>query len=85
MIYNRRTYEGSIVDGEWVIGNKKFSSPSGAASGVARTKKGGTTPLNGVPMWKVKQPSDPDWIPYQDLLPKVARQVIHASLEELGL
>jgi hypothetical protein len=38
--YNRRTYEGQIVNGSWAIGEHNFDSPSGAASGVAVTKRG---------------------------------------------
>jgi hypothetical protein len=32
MEYMGHIYQGYILDGEWVIGNQKFDSPSGAAS-----------------------------------------------------
>ena len=43
MKYSGRHYEGEIVDGFWVVGSKKFNTPSGAASGVAKTKSGKLT------------------------------------------
>jgi hypothetical protein len=78
MSYNRRTYEGQIVDGSWVIGERKFDSPSGAASGVAVTKKGEQTPLNGWIYWQVKLPGENSWKSLDSLRPKV-------TLEQLGL
>ena len=61
MEYNKRRYEGEIVDGKWVIGGKTFSSPSGAASGIAITKNGEKTRLDGWMYWEVKQPGESQW------------------------
>ena len=78
MSYKRRTYEGKIVDGSWVIGDRKFDSPSGAASGVAVTKKGKSTRLDGWIYWQVKLPGEDSWKSLESLRPKI-------TLEQLGL
>jgi hypothetical protein len=62
MRYNGRSYEGQIVDGSWVIGSQTFDSPSGAASGVAVTKKGKPTELNGWIYWEVKLSEEQGWV-----------------------
>ncbi len=67
MTYNRRTYEGEVLNGEWVIEGRKFSSPSGAASGIALTKQGGKTSLDGWIYWQVKRPKDRNWAPIRTL------------------
>jgi hypothetical protein len=54
MRYNGRLFEGRIVDGKWVIEGKSFDSPSGAASGIAITKKGRKTRLDGWIYWEVQ-------------------------------
>ena len=80
MSYNRRTYEGQIVNGSWAIGEHNFDSPSGAASGVAVTKRGERTRLDGWIYWQVKLPGSDAWQPLESLRP--ARKV---TLEEPGL
>jgi hypothetical protein len=47
MEYNGRQHQGQIVDGKWIIDGQEFESPSGAASGVALTKRGQKTRLDG--------------------------------------
>jgi hypothetical protein len=69
MRYNGRQYEGEIVDGKWVIEGKTFDSPSGAASGIAITKSGNTTRLDGWIYWEVQAPSDTGWTPIKTLRP----------------
>ncbi len=69
MEYSGRTHAGEIVDGEWVIGGMKFDSPSGAASGVALTKKGKRTKLDGWKYWFVRRPSEAQWIFLENLRP----------------
>jgi hypothetical protein len=70
MHYNGRRYEGEIVDGKWIVEEKTFDSPSGAASGVAITKKGKTTRLDGWIYWEVQAPGDTGWTPLAALRPK---------------
>jgi hypothetical protein len=70
MEYNRRIHEGQIVDGQWVVEGRRFDSPSGAASGVAVTKKGKSPRLDGWKYWRVKRPGEDHWEPLDDLRPK---------------
>jgi hypothetical protein len=64
MTYGRpkRTYTGTIVNGEWHVEGQVFDSPSGAASGVAITGKGNKTRLNGWDLWEVQHPGEMRWI-----------------------
>ena len=62
MDYNGRQYTGTIDDGEWVVDGRRFKSPSAAAGGVAVTKSGKHTNLDGWNYWKAKRPGDINWI-----------------------
>ena len=62
MEYNGRRYEGAITDGEWLVEGQRFKSPSAAAGGVAVTKDGKHTRLDGWNYWSVKRPGDGDWV-----------------------
>ncbi len=73
MRYNGRTHEGEIIDGKWVIEGRAFASPSGAASGVALTKNGERTRLDGWIYWEAKRPGDTEWTPIRVLRPDYAR------------
>jgi hypothetical protein len=81
MVYNKRTYNGQIIDGAWVVEGRKFDSPSGAASGIALTKKGKSTKLDGWKYWYVKFPGTDTWTLLDDLRPKIAE----VTLSDLGL
>jgi len=85
MKYNSRTYEGRIHNGKWVIGDQSFDSPS-AAAGVAITRKGTTTALNGWLYWEVRVPGEDHWVHLSTLRPK-GRVVdsIDLPVEEPGL
>lgn len=67
MTYNGQTEYAEIRSGAWWIGNQRFFSPSGAASAVARTKRGSTTKLTGWRYWEVKRPGDSEWTPISRL------------------
>jgi hypothetical protein len=67
MQYNGRTHVGEVVQGKWIIEGKSFDSPSGAASGVAITKAGTNTRLDGWIYWQVKLPSETSWTPIDAL------------------
>ncbi len=67
MKYNGRKYEGVICDGEWFVEGGEYNSPSGAAIGVAITKNGTKTHLNGKNYWYVKRPGDTDWTLIKEL------------------
>jgi hypothetical protein len=62
MEYNNRKYEGVIDNGDWLIDGKRFPSPSAAASGVAVTKNGKHTSLDGWVYWRVKLPGQAEWV-----------------------
>jgi hypothetical protein len=83
MTYDDRVYEGQIVNGAWVVGNQTFDSPSGAASGVAVTKKGKLTRLNGWIYWQVKLPGNDSWTSLENLRAKT-QSISSATPEELG-
>lgn len=61
MDYNGRTHEGEILDGWWLVEGDRFSSPSAAAGGVARTKDGQRTNLDGWLYWWVLTPGKKAW------------------------
>jgi hypothetical protein len=61
MTYNRRLHTGFIEDGQWKVEGGTYSSPSAAAGGVARTKKGEHTNLDGWKYWEVKFPGQVKW------------------------
>lgn len=85
MRYNGRLYEGEIVDGKWVIGGKTFDSPSGAASGIAITKKGKMTRLDGWIYWETQAPAETNWTPINALRPSSSVGGTHLSAEDLEL
>ena len=67
MEYNGRLYNGRIDHGRWLVEGKEFKSPSAAASGVAITKAGRHTSLDGWIYWYVKRPGDFDWVALSSL------------------
>ena len=62
MEYNGRTYDAEITDGVWVSGKERFKSPSGAASGLAITKQGTKTKLDGWGYWEAQLPGSAKWV-----------------------
>lgn len=63
MHYNGVEYTARIDDGFWITQDGgRHKSPSGAASGIAVTKTGGKTKLDGWAYWHVKKPGSPDFI-----------------------
>ena len=84
MEYNGAVYHGRIDDGGWLVEGKRFNSPSGAA-GVAKTRAGNTTKLDGWLYWQARRPGDHDWASIKELRRKARPQPIMdiPSLEEL--
>ena len=68
MDYNGRHHTGIIENGEWLVEAKRFKSPSASAGGVATTKDGNRTSLDGWIYWRVKRPGDTGWIAIKQLL-----------------
>jgi hypothetical protein len=62
MEYNGRVHQGAIENGAWVVEGGRYNSPSAAAGGVARTREGKRTSLDGWVYWQVKRPGDTEWI-----------------------
>ena len=72
MEYRGKEHCGIIQDSAWLVEGKNFNSSSAAGGGVAQTK-GGTHPsLDGWKYWKVKRPTDLDWIALGTLRRKAA-------------
>lgn len=70
MEYNGRVHTGHIDNGRWVVEGREFKSPSAAAGGVALTKDGRHTSLDGWIYWNVKRPGDGNWINLSSLRSK---------------
>lgn len=84
MTYNGRQHEGQIADGKWVVDGKTFDSPSGAASGVAVTKSGKHTRLDGWGYWEARVPGDSSWVRISGLRRK-ADGSASVTLDDLDL
>jgi hypothetical protein len=67
MKYNGRVHTGSVRDGVWWVEGNAYKSPSGAAGGVARTKKGKQTNLDGWGYWEARRPGATNWVPIGSL------------------
>lgn len=67
MKYNGRLHTGQIDNGDWFVEGERYNSPSAAAGGVGRTKKGGKTSLDGWLYWEAKRPGDREWVPIKSL------------------
>lgn len=74
MSYSGRTHEGSIEKGAWVVEGRRYKSPSGAASGVARTKEGNPTKLDGWIYWEVLLPGSGEWVRLGELRRQARRR-----------
>lgn len=60
---------GEVIGGRWVIGRKKFDSPSRAAGEFIRTRKGKRVAVNGWLYWHVLPPGRRDWALLDSLRP----------------
>jgi hypothetical protein len=72
LLYNGRNHYGIIDDGAFFVEGTRYDSPSGAATGVARTRKGTRPSLDGWRCWNVKLPSYPAWVSLESLRLKEA-------------
>ncbi|MFC2254762.1 hypothetical protein ACETRX_34470 [Labrys portucalensis] len=66
-------YEGEFLNGALVVGGQSFDTLSAAASGLAVTKDGKKTSLNGWNYWSVKLPGQPKWRPMSEMRHKRGR------------
>lgn len=67
MEYNGHVYMGMIQNGAWMVEGGQYKSPSAAAGGVARTKNGTRTNLDGWMYWQVKRPGETEWVEISSL------------------
>jgi len=67
MSYNGQTHTGEIVRGGWHVAGAVYRTPSSAAGGVARSKKGTPVSLDGWAYWEVKRPESSRWIKLNSL------------------
>ena len=67
MSYNSKRHEGIIQDGMWLVEGRSYGSPSGAAGGVAATKSGKKTNLDGWNYWEAKKPNQKRWVSIDEM------------------
>jgi hypothetical protein len=67
MSYNGQTHTGEIVQGAWHVGGAIYRTPSAAAGGVARSKKGTPVSLDGWGYWEVQKPDSNRWLKIDEL------------------
>ncbi len=63
MSYNGAEHHAEIRDGVWVLEEGVARSPSGAASLIARTRRGRKTHLDGWRYWQARLPGEALWTP----------------------
>jgi len=61
MSYNGQTHYGEVLQGAWHVGGAIYRTPSAAAGGVARSKKGSPVSLDGWGYWEIKKPESDRW------------------------
>jgi hypothetical protein len=74
MTYNGRTHTGVIAGGAWEISGANYSSPSSAATALARSRDGAPVTLNGWTLWEVKKPASDKWVLLDSLRPTSSRE-----------
>ncbi len=68
---------GKIQNGAWVVEGKVFRSPSSAACSIVSKKRGRAISVNGWMYWKVKRPTDSEWVLIHSLRKRVDRRQRH--------
>lgn len=62
MDYNGQRFTGRVDNGFLVVEGQRFSSPSGAADELCRTRDGRKTSLNGKELIQVRLPGGSGWV-----------------------
>lgn len=62
MDYNGQRFTGNLDNGSLVFEGQRFSSPSGAANELCRTRDGRRTSLNGKDLIQVRLPGESGWV-----------------------
>lgn len=73
LTYSGQSHTALIDQGKWTADGKTWHSPSGAASGLARTKRGKRTRLDGWNYWEALLPGETDWVPLREIRAKGGR------------
>lgn len=60
--YNDQHFKGRVADGQLVVEGQAFSSPSGAAVALCRTKDGEPTNLNGKAICHIRLPGAKNFV-----------------------
>ena len=80
MNYNGQMYAGVIVQGAWHTGGASYHSPSGAASGVARARRGARVSVDGWAYWEVQLPGRDSWVRLHTLRKRTRRKPAQRQL-----
>ena len=67
MSYNGATSDGVVDDGSLLVGGVRHTTPSSAATAVAKTRSGRQTNLNGWNYWETMLPGANAWVPLNQL------------------
>lgn len=67
MSYNGQTHSGEIMQGAWHVAGAIYRTPSAAAGGVARSKKGAPVSLDGWEYWEIQKPDSNRWTKIAEL------------------
>lgn len=67
MSYNDQLYTGRVDSGSLVFEGQRFSSPSGAANELCRTRDGRKTNLNGKDIITARLPGETKWALLKDI------------------
>ena len=72
--YNGQRFTGQVVQGRLIVEGQSFSSPSGAAVALCRTKDGRKTHLNGKSICQVRFPGEEKFVLLSDYERELARK-----------
>lgn len=78
MDYNGQRFTGRVDNGFLVLEGRRFTSPSGAADELCRTRDGRKTSLNGKELIQVRLPGEAGWVLLKEY-EKRARQKAEAA------
>jgi hypothetical protein len=67
MSYNGQTHAGEIMQGAWHVGGAIYRTPSAAAGGVARSRRGAPVSLDGWEYWEIQKPGSDRWVRIDEL------------------
>lgn len=78
MDYNGQRFSGRVENGSLVLEGQRFSSPSGAADELCRTRDGRKTSLNGKELVRVRLPGEARWVLLKEFEQRLRRKAVAA-------